>query len=82
MDWAYALPDPPAKATLLKRAWISFSRKHEADAKAWLTERPPIALMRGTYRRFIGDLAEADLPPTLAARVRSAGQAQSAPNRS
>ena len=126
MDWAYALPDSPAKATILKRAWISFSRKHEADAKAWLTERPPSPLMRGTYRRFIRDLAktdpeaglaladrteapslrddmraaagegwmtvdpqaatawlaEAELPPALAPRVRSAGQTQSAPNRS
>lgn len=60
MDWALALPDSPAKSIILKRAWISFSRKHEEDARAWLVERPPFPLMRGTYHQFISKLAKTD----------------------
>ena len=125
LEWALALPDMPAKATILKRAWISFSRKHKDDAYAWIMEHPPHPLMKGTYHRFILELgktdpeaglaladraedptlrhemraaagqgwmsvdpqaatawlAEAGLPPALAAKVRSAGRSGSAPRR-
>lgn len=123
LDWALALPDDPAKSTIVKRAWISFSRKHKENARAWLLEHPPHPLMRATYRQFIRKLAstdpegafelaeraaepglrddlraaagegwmqldpeaasawlaDADLPPDLAARVRAAGSETRAP---
>ncbi|MEM9174104.1 MAG: hypothetical protein AAGC67_02630 [Myxococcota bacterium] len=71
MDWAVALPDDAAKSTILKRAWISFSRKHEADARAWLAEHPPHPLMRATYRQFVRELGRSDPQAGLAVADRA-----------
>ena len=53
MDWAIALPESPAKSTILKRAFISFSRRHREDAEAWINEHPPHPLMRATYLQYL-----------------------------
>lgn len=83
MDWAIALPDSPAKSTILKRAFISFSRKHREDAEAWINEHPPHPLMKATYRQYLQDrgkkdpeaafaLAERALEPDLRDEMRAA----------
>jgi len=66
MDWAIALPDSPAKSTILKRAFISFSRKHNDDAQAWLLEHPPHPLMKATYRQFLQERGKIDPEAAMA----------------
>ena len=45
---------------MIKRAWLSFSRKQKEQAGKWLTSRPPHPLMKGTYSDFIRKLAETE----------------------
>lgn len=70
-----AKPDPEAGLALADRTEARSLRDdtRAAAGEGWMTVDPQAATAW---------LAEADLPPALAARVRSAGQAQSAPNRS
>ncbi len=60
IEWAVALPDAPQKSSVIKRAWLSFSRRQPDQAREWLTSRPPDPLMRGTYGPFIRNLAETE----------------------
>jgi hypothetical protein len=56
-EWARALPELPEKPATIKRAWISFSRKHRDDAKDWMLTHPPEAELLGIYSKFIKTLA-------------------------
>jgi hypothetical protein len=60
IEWAIALPDRPEKSSVIKRAWLSFSRRQPDVAREWLMSRPPDPLMRGTYGPFIRSLAETE----------------------
>ncbi len=60
IEWALALPDVPEKSMIVKRAWLSFSRKHREEARAWITARPPDQLMRGSYTAYIRGMAAID----------------------
>lgn len=71
MDWAIALPDSAAKSTILKRAFISFSRKHKEDAEAWINEHPPHPQMKATYRQYIRERGKTDPEAALALADRS-----------
>ena len=66
IEWALALPDGPAKSTIVKRAWISFSRKHREDAADWISSRAPDVLMRAAYTDFTRNLGESDPQAAIA----------------
>jgi len=65
LEWALDLPDSPSKPAIVKRAWISYSRKHRDDAADWLRSRPPHPEMKAAYRDFIRSLAETEPEPAV-----------------
>ncbi len=60
MEWAAALPDDAKRPAILKRAWVSFSRKHPDEAYAWLDARRPDDVLRGIYAGRLRTLAQRD----------------------
>jgi hypothetical protein len=61
LKWALALPsDLPQKSATIKRAWMSFARRHREEATDWLLTHPPSPLMRGTYTKFLETLAKTE----------------------
>jgi len=65
LEWALDLPGSPSKAMIVKRAWISYSRKHRDDAADWLRSRQPHPEMKDAYRDFIRSLAETEAENAL-----------------
>ena len=64
MEWAISLPDTPSRPTILKRAWLSFGRKHTEEARAWLHARAPDEPLRRIYADHLRTLAKGE--PVLA----------------
>lgn len=61
LAWALALPpDLPEKTATIKRAWISFARRHREESKDWMLAHPPEPLMRATYIKFLNTLAKTE----------------------
>lgn len=73
VEWALDLPESPAKSAVIKRAWISFSRKHRDEAREWISARPPIPLMRGAFTAYLKKLAETEPEKALAHAERAEG---------
>ncbi len=71
MEWAISLPDSAARPAIIKRAWISFGRKHPDEAREWLTARRPDEMLQSIYARHIRTVAETDPERALALAERA-----------
>lgn len=67
MEWALSLPDDKARPMILKRAWLSFGRKHTDEARTWLHARVPSDDLRGIYREHLRALGSTE--PELALQL-------------
>ena len=75
IEWAISLPDEPSRPAVVKRAWVSFSRKHTDAARSWLHARAPSEALRGIYREHLRHLGanEPELALELANRAEDEG---------
>jgi hypothetical protein len=74
MEWAISLPDTAARPAVIKRAWISFGRKHTDEAREWLQSRAPDETLQAIYGRHIRTVAETDPGRALALAERSVNE--------
>ena len=72
LEWALSLPQRPGREIVIKRAFLSFSRKHREDASAWMMSHPPRADMRGIYADFLRRRAETAPEEAMALAERAA----------
>jgi hypothetical protein len=75
MEWAVGLPDDPRRPAVVKRAWVSFGRKHSDEARAWLHARAPDEALRNVYSGHLRGLAERDPQLALALANRAVNEA-------
>jgi len=75
LEWALGLPVRPGREIVIKRAFLSFSRKHREDATAWMMAHPPRAEMRGIYIDFLRRTAETSPNEAMAVAERTSDPA-------
>lgn len=75
MEWAMTLPKESVRNAVLKRAWVSFGRKHPDEARAWLHAQRPSEVLRHIYRRHIRTIAEEDPEKALELAERAESEA-------
>jgi hypothetical protein len=60
MEWARALPDEKIRPAIMKRAWVSFGRKHPDEDRVWLQSQRPDEVLASIYARHLSVIAESD----------------------
>ena len=71
MRWTTNLPDEPERPAIVKRAWLSFTRKDPDGARDWLASQEPNRALQGVYANFLIHVAEQD-PERALSLARSA----------
>lgn len=67
MQWATSLRDDPERPAVVKRAWLSFTRKQPDSAREWLAAQEPNRALQGVYAKYLVHVAEED--PNRALRL-------------
>lgn len=58
MEWAISLPETNDRPAVVKRAFMSFGRKHKEEARAWIAARKPTPVLQQVYSRYLTAIAK------------------------